>query len=78
MATAKEEREKFARGEGILAKAPDDEPLFIMRGQDSIAADMVEKWVIFASAMGVNKRKLLEARNVVDEMRHWHIHKIPD
>ena len=44
MITAKELREATLRGEGPLAKAHDDEPVFLLRAQDHHAAELVDKW----------------------------------
>jgi hypothetical protein len=82
--TAKELREATARGEGPLAKAHDDEPVFLLRGQDCHAADLVEKWAIWASSAipaggrGTMGDKIAEARMIADFMRRWPIHKNPD
>jgi hypothetical protein len=82
--TAKELREATLRGEGPLAKAADDEPVFLLRAQDNLAAGLVEKWAIQASVAipsigGAQMTdKVGEARLIADMMRHWHIHKHPD
>jgi hypothetical protein len=82
--TARELREATARGEGPLAKAADDEPVFLLRAQDNLAADLVETWAIQASVAVPNigggdmGHKVGEARLIADMMRRWHIHKQPD
>jgi hypothetical protein len=82
--TAKQLREATARGEGPLAKAADDEPVFLLRGQDKHAADLVEKWAIWASvavpaAGGTDMhKKVAEAALIAEEMRRWPIKKDPD
>lgn len=82
--TAKELREATAHGEGPLAKAHDDEPVFLLRGQDILAADLVEKWAIHASIMVPNSggkdmaKKVDEAKLIANLMRRWPIHKNPD
>lgn len=82
--TAKELREATLRGEGPLAKAADDEPVFLLRGQDCHAADLVEKWAIWASSAIPHadgrqmSEKVAEARLIADYMRRWPIHKNPD
>lgn len=84
MITAKELRDATARGEGPLAKAADDEPVFLLRGQDCLAARLVESWAIQANAMmsTCESRPLLnkinEARLISEFMDKWHIHKTPD
>ena len=41
-----------AEGRGALGKAAMDEPVFVLRAQDIHAADLVEKWAIWAAAGG--------------------------
>ena len=78
MGLAKEERERAARGEGCLGKAHDEEPVFILRGQDALAADLVEKWAIWARAAGCPNDKVQEALDLADTMRRWPTRKNPD
>jgi hypothetical protein len=84
MITAKEVREAAARGEGSLGKAADDEPVFVLRAQDCHAADLVEKWAIWASSAVPHsggramQDKVTEANFIADQMRRWHTHKNPD
>jgi hypothetical protein len=84
MATKKETIEAALRGEGCLGKAADDEPVFVLRAQDCHAADLVEKWAIWAS-VGVPSidseaagHKISEARQIAEQMRRWPKHKQPD
>lgn len=83
--TAKELRDATLRGEGPLAKAADDEPVFLLRGQDNLAAELVGKWATLASVMvpSVDEGsrfaiKVAEARQISDAMHHWPIKKNPD
>lgn len=82
MATAKEEREAAARGEGCLGKAADDEPVFVLRAQDYIAPWAVKSWVSHALATNrVPSAKIEEAMRLCDQMRKWqktHGCKAPD
>lgn len=84
MITAKELREATLRGEGPLAKAHDDEPVFLLRAQDNLAAGLVEKWAIQASTGvpdvggGAAGKKVSEARLISELMYRWPIHKNPD
>lgn len=55
-----------------------DEPYFVLRGQDALAADLVEKWAIQAGSAGCDSDKVREAHAVADEMRRWHTRKNPD
>jgi len=62
----------------INEKVPADEPVFILRAQDALAADLVEKWAIHARSVGCNHDKVLEAHAIAEEMRSWHTRKNPD
>jgi hypothetical protein len=83
--TAKELREATLRGEGPLAKAHDDEPVFLLRGQDNLAAELVGKWATLASVMvpsidfeSKRAKKVAEARQISDAMAVWPNRKDPD
>lgn len=78
MGTKQEEINKMTRGEGCLGKAHPDEPIFVLRAQDALAADMVDKWAIHAAAAGCGNDKVLEAKALAEQMRNWHIRKNPD
>ncbi len=78
MTTAKEERERAARGEGCLGKAADDEPVFILRGQDRLAATLVDTWANLAGEHGCGIVKVVDARKTAIAMRCWTHRKFPD
>jgi len=78
MGLAAIERERAARGEGCLGKAHPDEPVFVLRAQDALAADLVEKWAIWARAAGCPNDKVNEAFSLAEDMRRWHTRKNPD
>lgn len=78
MALAKIERELAAQGKGCLGKAADDEPVFILRAQDALAADLVELWAIRARAANCPVDKVREAAELSEEMRRWPTTKYPD
>ena len=59
-------------------KIEPQEPIFILRAQDKLAAATVKAWVAFARTHGVNSRKLHEASALVVEMERWHTAKVPD
>jgi hypothetical protein len=62
-----------------LNKLPPDEPFFVLRAQDNLAADLVELWTLRAQQSGKCPHdKILEAKNIVQEMRQWHTRKDPD
>lgn len=61
-----------------IAKIPDDEPIFILRAQDALAAEMVERWAIHARAASVDHDKVMGAFAIAEEMLHWPKRKMPD
>ena len=85
--TAKELYDATMRGEGILAKhaqANPDMPVFLLIGQDNLAAELVEKWAIHASialrttgSEGAG-HKVQEARQIAEAMYRWPVRKSPD
>jgi hypothetical protein len=77
MATARIERALAAVGKGCLGKAHDDEPVFILRAQDPLAADLVELWSIHARAAGVRNDKVIEAAALAEDFRAWPHKKDP-
>jgi len=78
MATKKRELELLAEGKGCLGKAADDEPVFILRAQDSLAADIVRLWAKEALALGCPVEKAAEALDLADKMDRWPVKKDPD
>lgn len=90
MGTKKEELESTT---GCLAKAADDEPIFVLRAQDTTAPNAVRAWVsgvidqhrplpgaVLAYDPKLNA-KLKEALNLADRMEAWqreHGCKVPD
>lgn len=78
MGLAAKERADSAVGKGCLGKAADDEPVFILRAQDALSADLVELWAIRAKAVGCTWDKVREARELAEQMRNWHTRKNPD
>lgn len=78
MALAKLEREMAARGEGCLGKAADDEPVFILRGNDVLAGPLVRMWVELARLGGCDQDKLDEANDLAEVMEEWPTRKWPD
>jgi hypothetical protein len=91
MATKKQTVEQLAQGEGCLGKAFDNEPVFVLRGQDQMAPSLIESWadrlqetmhiVIAAEMQGRMLMKIEEARAVARDMRRWqqlNHSKVPD
>lgn len=78
---AKEEIAALERGEGPLAKAAPNEPIFILRAQDTLAPSCVEAWADLAAALGTPFAKVREARELAEKMKRWqrrHGCKTPD
>jgi hypothetical protein len=61
-----------------LNKARMDEPIFILRAQDTFAASLVRLWITMAQAQGVPQGKLDEARLCAQAMEIWPSTKVPD
>ena len=78
MALAKTERENAAAGVGPLGKADDGEPVFILRGQDRLAASLVWEWARRASRTGCPVAKIIEAQEIAEAMEKWPKRKDPD
>lgn len=76
--TKREVIEAAAKGHGCLGKAAPDEPVFILRAQDIHAADLVEKWAIWARTGGCTDGKVDHAFEIARQMRDWPNRKQPD
>ena len=59
-------------------KAADNEPLFVLRAQDQLAPDLVDRWASILRAEGGNEAKVAEARALAAAMRAWPTKKLPD
>jgi hypothetical protein len=59
-------------------KAADDEPIFVLRGQDVLAPMVVEYWAELAAKLRVNPPKILEAYQCAQAMREYERRKVPD
>lgn len=78
MGLAKQEIADALVGKGCLGKAADNEPVFILRAQDMLAADLVDVWAIQANAAGCSPDKVSDAKRLAQEMREWPNRKNPD
>jgi hypothetical protein len=54
-----------------LNKAADLEPVFVLRANDKLAPELVEKWAADAERHGCGEAKVREARNAAEAMRAW-------
>lgn len=73
MATKHEELDKATRGEGCLGKAKSDEPIFILRAQDNLAAQTVREWAKRAALRGCPDEKVTEAMELASKMDDWRL-----
>jgi hypothetical protein len=64
--------ENLSRPESCLNRAADDEPIFVLRAHDPLAADTVRRWS-FARALadGFNDPAAAGALDVADAMDKW-------
>ncbi len=79
--TKRETLEAAAKGEGCLGRAADDEPVFVLRAKDVLAAFAVNEWVQRARFEGVNKDKITAAVDDISAMLDWQERngtKLPD
>ena len=65
-------QKKIASGE-----LPADEPIFVLRARDALAAQMVEQWVGLAMMAGCPKEKTEEARQHLERMKAWPVRQMP-
>lgn len=64
-----------------LQKAGDNEPIFVLRAQDTLAPEVVRTWAAIANSKGVPFEKVGEALNQAARMEEWaasNASKIPD
>lgn len=59
-------------------KAAMDEPIFVLRAQDVLAAEIVRQWAQMAIMSGTRTAKIDEALALADAMEAWPMRKIPD
>ena len=57
---------------------PEDEPVFLIRGQDCVGAATVRCWCELANVVGVDLRMIDIARRQADKMEGWDTKKVPD
>lgn len=63
---------------GCMAKAADDEPVFVLRAQDVLAPRLVRLWAdLLETHTGITP-KTAEAYRLAAEMEKWPGRKMPD
>lgn len=77
MVTKREVVEQLSRGEGCLGKAADDEPVFVLRGQDALAIRTIGFWRDELRKVAPNSPKLDIIHDELNEFLEWQIrHKM--
>lgn len=79
MATKQDVINQMLDGRGCLGKARDDEEVFVLVGDDMLAAPLVEMWARAASAhLGEHHPKVIGALQCAARMRQTPNRKLPD
>jgi hypothetical protein len=63
---------KIASGE-----LPADEPLFVLRARDRLAASLVRQWAVIAEKHGCPAEKVADANRLADLMEDWPTKQTP-
>lgn len=71
-------RRDYQRFQDPLGVIPDDEPVFLIRGQDIVGAKTVRFWADQAEAHGASPRIVERAREHAALMESWATRKVPD
>ncbi|MHB1870843.1 MAG: hypothetical protein ACYCT1_08315 [Steroidobacteraceae bacterium] len=80
----KHAREDYQRIQDPAKLIPEDEPVFLLRGQDAAALAAVEEWVNEAGRLGASPAMIGSAQAQADRMRQWqrehggHVPDMPD
>jgi len=77
----KHARSDYDRIQDPDGKIPEDEPVFLLRGQDIVAPFVVEEWALIAHSRGADDDIVQHAYEHARLMRQWqaeHGGKIPD
>ncbi len=61
-----------------LGHVREDEPFFILKGRDKLAADVVQEWINAAVRSGVSIEKVCGADAICQAMRNYPRKKLPD
>lgn len=71
-------RDEVNNPNSCLNKAADDEPVFVLRAGDELAADVVRDWAARAAAAGAPEDKVEGALAEARAMEAWPTRKLPD
>lgn len=61
-----------------LKKIPDNEPVFVIRGQDFLSDETVMYWAEMADNLRINEEKVNNAQLLARKMRNFRPKKYPD
>lgn len=64
--------------EFLITKLKQDEPVFILRGRDTLAVYTISRWIELARDNGVNQGKIDSAEKVFLEFFHYFPIRLPD
>jgi len=73
-------RDELTNPNSCINKAEDDEPVFVLRANDELAAETVEVWATMYGVVKANNNggmteaqvaKQCEARELAEKMRKW-------
>ena len=71
-------RKDYNRIQDPENKIPGDEPVFLLRAQDQVAAEVVRIWVVLHLARGGEETIALLAQRQAELMEKWPKHKAAD
>lgn len=74
----KHARADYDRIQDPEGRIPDDEPVFLIRGQDAVGSAAVLVWAALAEDRGADRRIVAAARKQAVKMKNWKRHKTPD
>jgi hypothetical protein len=66
------------QGVPCFDNAAPDEPIFVLRAQDRLAAATVRFWAQLMEASRGRAALVKEARDCATAMDNWPVHKLPD
>ena len=74
----KHARPDYNRIQDPEAKIPEDEPVFLIRGQDQVASKVVRHWADLNDEAGGDPELSANARDQADKMDEWPTKKKAD
>lgn len=74
----KHARDDYNRIQDPAGLIPEDEPVFLLRGQDRFAAEVIRHYAWMVENNGGDKRIVDATRKQADAMDAWIKHKSPD